>query len=131
MLGRACQSCTTTLQRAWGPSGRVGLRGGPHATGPSGPQALGLGLLRCQPCRSGLATPVAKVIVGRGGPLRASALRGRSDRSGYPGPTADEGPARQNEIEETLRKLWKLVIFSGVLQQRFGSGGARGPCGRR
>ena len=28
-------------------------------------------------------------------------------------PAADEGPARQNEIEETLRKLRKLVIFSG------------------
>ena len=29
------------------------------------------------------------------------------------GPAADEGPARQNEIADTLRKLRKLVIFSG------------------
>ena len=29
------------------------------------------------------------------------------------GPAHDEGPARQNEIADTLRKLRKLVIFSG------------------
>ena len=36
-----------------------------------------------------------------------------SDPDANPGQVADAGPARQNEIAETLRKLRKLVIFSG------------------
>ena len=36
-----------------------------------------------------------------------------TDPAANPGQVADEGPARQNEIAETLRKLRKLVIFSG------------------
>ena len=36
-----------------------------------------------------------------------------TDPAATPGQVADEGPARQNEIAETLRKLRKLVIFSG------------------
>ena len=36
-----------------------------------------------------------------------------TDPAATPDPVADEGPARQNEIAETLRKLRKLVIFSG------------------
>ncbi|OLP79316.1 hypothetical protein AK812_SmicGene40409 [Symbiodinium microadriaticum] len=36
-----------------------------------------------------------------------------ADPAATAGPAADEGPARQNEIADTLRKLRKLVIFSG------------------
>ena len=36
-----------------------------------------------------------------------------TDPAANPGQVADAGPARQNEIAETLRKLRKLVIFSG------------------
>ena len=36
-----------------------------------------------------------------------------TDPAANPGQVADEGPARQDEIAETLRKLRKLVIFSG------------------
>ena len=36
-----------------------------------------------------------------------------TDPAANPGQVADEGPARQNEIAETLRRLRKLVIFSG------------------
>ena len=36
-----------------------------------------------------------------------------TDPAATAGPAADEGPARQNEIADTLRKLRKLVVFSG------------------
>ena len=36
-----------------------------------------------------------------------------SDSAATPDQAADAGPARANEIAETLRKLRKLIIFSG------------------
>ena len=36
-----------------------------------------------------------------------------TDPAATAGPAADEGSARQNEIADTLRKLRKLVVFSG------------------
>ena len=67
VLGRACQSSTTTLQWAWGPLGRGVLRGATRyrTCGPTGARYMAAvaRTLSSLLFRSRSATPVAKEVV--------------------------------------------------------------------